>query len=82
MLNGQGPDETFAGYLRHLGAAYGQTLSVLPAPFARSVLTPLLEHLPAPLPYRRLAYSLCERSEVDRFCRSTPSFRRGPARES
>src|SRR5439155_6312474 len=53
MLNGQGPDETFAGYDRHLGAAYGGLLGHVPSAFAQSVLVPLADRLPLPHTYRR-----------------------------
>jgi asparagine synthase (glutamine-hydrolysing) len=35
LLTGQGPDETFGGYTRYLGAAYQPVVSSLPAPLLR-----------------------------------------------
>ncbi len=67
LLNGQGPDETFGGYARHLGAAYGGLLGALPRPFVQSMLVPLAERLPVPETYRRLAYALEGRSEVEQL---------------
>jgi len=65
LLNGQGPDETFAGYTRHLGAAYGALLPRLPTSFVASVVAPLADCLPLPETGRRLAYGLAGRSEAE-----------------
>ncbi len=67
MLNGQGPDEAFAGYPRHLGAAYAETLAYLPDPLVRRLCIPLADRLPLPETYRRLAYSLSGLSEADQL---------------
>jgi asparagine synthase (glutamine-hydrolysing) len=67
LLNGQGPDETFAGYTRHLGAAYGALLPHLPAPVVASGLAPLADRLPLPETGRRLAYALGGRSEAEQL---------------
>jgi asparagine synthase (glutamine-hydrolysing) len=65
MLNGQGPDEVFGGYARHLGAAYASWLPTLPPYAVNNVLIPWLDRTPVPETARRLAYSLAGRSEVD-----------------
>jgi asparagine synthase (glutamine-hydrolysing) len=67
MLNGQGPDETFAGYPRHLGAAYSRLLAAVPGRLVRSVLVPLADWLPLPETSRRMAYALGGQSEVQQL---------------
>jgi asparagine synthase (glutamine-hydrolysing) len=67
LVNGQGPDEVFAGYARHLGAAYGARLPVLPERLVSAGLVPLAEWLPVSDNHRRLAYSLVGRSEADQL---------------
>jgi asparagine synthase (glutamine-hydrolysing) len=73
MLNGQGPDEAFAGYGRHLGAAYGGWLPRIPGVLADRVVTPLADSLPLPDVSRRMAYTLSAVSEVDQLL-ATYSF--------
>jgi asparagine synthase (glutamine-hydrolysing) len=70
MLNGQGPDEVFAGYTRHLGVAYASKLAVLPERVGSSTLVPLVafvDRLPLRESARRFAYALASRSEVDQM---------------
>jgi len=67
LLNGQGPDEVFAGYARHLGAAYASKFNVVPENVARSALVHVVDHLPLPDTARRFAYALSHRSEVDQM---------------
>jgi asparagine synthase (glutamine-hydrolysing) len=67
MLNGQGPDEAFAGYGRHLGGAYAGHLASLVAPLARRALVPLADRAPLTEPQRRLAYALGQRTELDQL---------------
>jgi asparagine synthase (glutamine-hydrolysing) len=67
MLNGQGPDEVFAGYSRHVGVAYASKLAIVPESLAGSTFVPLVDHLPLPETARRFAYALTSRSEVDQM---------------
>jgi asparagine synthase (glutamine-hydrolysing) len=67
LLNGQGPDEVFAGYTRHLGAAYGALLPRLPTPVVASGVAPLVDQLPIPETGRRLAYGLAGQSEAEQL---------------
>lgn len=45
VLIGQGPDETFGGYKRHIGVSYGDTWRKLPAPL-RSLISSAVQLLP------------------------------------
>jgi asparagine synthase (glutamine-hydrolysing) len=45
VLVGQGPDELFGGYKRHIGVAYGEHWRQLPAP-VRSLIASSVMHLP------------------------------------
>src|SRR5450830_1929986 len=46
VLTGQGADEPFAGYPRHLGERYGGLVRRLPSGLREGVLSPLVERLP------------------------------------
>jgi asparagine synthase (glutamine-hydrolysing) len=56
-LNGQGPDELFGGYNRHLGVRYGQTWAGLP-PWLRKSAGALIRRLPRNETLKRGVYSL------------------------
>jgi asparagine synthase (glutamine-hydrolysing) len=56
-LIGQGPDELFGGYTRHLGVHYGQWWRRLPGP-ARSLAGSLIQRLPRQESLKRSLYSL------------------------
>jgi len=56
-LIGQGPDELFGGYRRHLGIRYGGVWRDLPGPL-RKVMTSLIEMLPRNETLKRGLYSL------------------------
>ena len=65
LLNGQGPDEAFAGYNRHRGAGYVQALSWAHWPVRLAY--PWLARLPLPESARRMALTLTGSSEEERF---------------
>jgi asparagine synthase (glutamine-hydrolysing) len=46
VLTGQGADEPFAGYPRHLGEYHGRFYRALPSSFRTGLLEPLFERLP------------------------------------
>ncbi len=56
-LNGQGPDELFGGYKRHLGVHYGGLWSGLPG-WIRKPLTSGIQSLPRNETLKRATYSL------------------------
>src|SRR5262249_24100601 len=56
-LNGQGPDELFGGYRRHLGIRYGGFWSALPA-WVRRPLAAGIRALPRNETLKRATYSL------------------------
>jgi asparagine synthase (glutamine-hydrolysing) len=65
-LIGQGPDELFAGYKRHLGVHYGQYWRRLPEP-ARNCLTPFLGKTVDNEAMRRAASSLAVKDRLTRY---------------
>jgi len=58
VLTGQGADEPFAGYPRHLGERYGGLVRRLPSGLREGVLSPLVEHLPRTEQLKRAVRSL------------------------
>ncbi|HMM28138.1 MAG TPA: asparagine synthase (glutamine-hydrolyzing) [Aggregatilineaceae bacterium] len=69
LLNGQGPDEAFAGYPRHLAAAYLPRMRQLGLGWAGRVFFLAGRELPLPESYRRLIYALGARDEADLLLR-------------
>jgi asparagine synthase (glutamine-hydrolysing) len=65
-LVGQGPDELFGGYKRHLGVYYGKTWRNLPRS-ARSLLTSAISHLPRNETIKRGVYSLGIEDRLQRY---------------
>lgn len=66
VLTGQGADEPFAGYPRHLGEFYGELLRRVPSGLREGVLTPLVEHLPRTEQLKRAVRSLGIPDAADR----------------
>ncbi|UCG52461.1 MAG: asparagine synthase (glutamine-hydrolyzing) [Candidatus Latescibacterota bacterium] len=66
VLVGQGPDELFGGYLRHLGVRYGAWWRGLPV-WARGALGGALSHLPRNETIKRALYSLDHPSRMRRY---------------
>ena len=65
-LNGQGPDELFGGYTRHLGVRYGALWSGLPA-WLRKPLTAGIQALPRNEALKRATYSLHVQDRMRRY---------------
>ena len=57
VLMGQGPDELFGGYWRHLGVRYGEYWRALPG-WTRKSLTTVIQSLPRNETLKRGVYSL------------------------
>jgi len=57
VIIGQGPDELFGGYKRHIGVRYGNAWRSLPA-IVRSLGTTVVNHLPRNETLKRGVYSL------------------------
>lgn len=68
-LVGQGPDELFGGYKRHLGARYGAAWTALPA-WARAPLETAIGALPRNETLKRGLYALSSGSAQDRVERT------------
>ena len=66
VLIGQGPDELFGGYTRHLGVRYGGLWRKSPA-FLRGALSPLLEAIPRCASIQRGLYALGVDDQFLRF---------------
>jgi asparagine synthase (glutamine-hydrolysing) len=65
-LVGQGPDELFCGYKRHLGVAYGKTWRSLPVPL-RHLTTLAVNRLPRNETLKRGVYSLGIEDRLQRY---------------
>jgi asparagine synthase (glutamine-hydrolysing) len=66
VFMGQGPDELFAGYRRHLGVHYGSYWRSLPA-WCRGPLTSVLTKIPRQEWIRRGLYSLAVPGRMERY---------------
>jgi asparagine synthase (glutamine-hydrolysing) len=66
VLIGQGPDELFGGYKRHLGVRYGGAWRALPAPL-RSLTSNLINCLPRNEMLKRGVQSLATNNRLDRY---------------
>ena len=66
VLSGQGADEPFAGYPRHLGERYGWLLRSLPDGVVKGALSPLIERLPRNERLKRAVRSLGMRDSLER----------------
>jgi asparagine synthase (glutamine-hydrolysing) len=69
VLTGQGADEPFGGYPRHLGESYGWVYRGLPLFLRQGVLVPLVERLPRNERLKRAVRSLATSDEVERMAR-------------
>jgi asparagine synthase (glutamine-hydrolysing) len=65
-LTGQGPDELFGGYRRHLGVRYGAAWASLPQ-WVRSPIATAISALPRNETLKRGAYGLAEASRLKRY---------------
>jgi len=65
-LIGQGPDELFGGYPRHLGVEYGRYWRALPGP-GRALLKSVLGMIPRNESVHRALYSLDARDRLTRY---------------
>lgn len=65
-LIGQGPDEMFGGYLRHLGVCYGKYWRSMPS-FSRQMLKRALPKLHRSETLRRSLFSLDDSDRLSRF---------------
>jgi len=66
VLTGQGADEPFAGYPRHVGERYGWVLRALPAGVVDGAIAPLVERLPRNERLKRAVRSLGTRDPAAR----------------
>jgi asparagine synthase (glutamine-hydrolysing) len=66
VLMGQGPDELFAGYRRHLGVHYGSVWRGLPAPL-RGLLGAAAGRLPRNETVKRGVYALAIEDRLERY---------------
>ncbi len=67
-LMGQGPDELFGGYKRHLGVRYGGVFRQLPL-WLRTALAAGVAHLPRNETLKRATYALAIEDRLERFQR-------------
>lgn len=66
VLVGQGPDELFAGYRRHLGLRYSGQWAALPS-WLRQMLVHVIEKLPRNETLKRGTYSLHVKDRLERY---------------
>jgi asparagine synthase (glutamine-hydrolysing) len=69
VLTGQGADESFGGYPRHLGENYGWIYRGLPPFLRQGLLAPLVERLPRNEQLKRAVRSLSTIDEVERMAK-------------
>nr|MDQ5808793.1 asparagine synthase C-terminal domain-containing protein [Actinomycetota bacterium] len=69
VLTGQGADEPFAGYPRHLGERYGALYRRLPAGLRSAAIAPLVGRLPRNEQLKRAVLSLGEEDALARMRR-------------
>lgn len=67
VLTGQGADEPFAGYPRHLGERYGSVYRLIPSLLRKGLVTPLIERLPRNERLKRAVRSLGIKDPVQRM---------------
>lgn len=67
VLTGQGADEPFAGYGRHLGEYYGEWYRRLPSIIRNKVFLPVIDQLPRNDQLKRAVHSLGIKDPLDRF---------------
>ena len=67
VLTGQGADEPFAGYPRHLGEYYGRYYRAIPKLFRSSLIHPMIQSLKRNERLKRAAASLQEENTIKRF---------------
>ena len=67
VLTGQGADEPFAGYPRHLGEYYGKYYRAIPKLFRSTIIHPLVKSLKRNERLKRAEASLQEEDPVRRF---------------
>jgi asparagine synthase (glutamine-hydrolysing) len=67
VLTGQGADEPFAGYTRHLGEQYGIWYRWLPAAIRNRIVVPFVEFLPRNEQLKRAVRSLGEADPLKRM---------------
>lgn len=67
VLSGQGADEPFAGYPRHLGERYGWLVRSLPPGVLNGAISPLVERLPRNDRLKRAVRSLGTRDSLARM---------------
>jgi asparagine synthase (glutamine-hydrolysing) len=65
-LNGQGPDELFGGYRRHLGVRYGSYWRNIPQ-WSRDLITGIINSLPRNETLKRGVYSLNIQERMKRY---------------
>jgi asparagine synthase (glutamine-hydrolysing) len=68
VLTGQGADEPFGGYSRHVGERWGRALRAIPPSFRRGVLDPIVRSLPRSERLKRAFRSLGSDSVSERLC--------------
>ena len=66
VLMGQGPDELFGGYVRHLGVHYGRYWRKTPK-YVRSPLAKMINYMPRNESLKRGVYSLGVPNRMDRY---------------
>jgi asparagine synthase (glutamine-hydrolysing) len=67
VLTGQGADEPFAGYGRHLGEYYGKRYRGIPGMLRKKIITPLIDHLPRNEQMKRAVHSLDIENDLSRI---------------
>lgn len=73
-LCGQGSDELFAGYDKHVGAKLTKCYHLIPFLFRKKILVPFAERLLGPASLKRAIISLHEEDEAQRFISMSTVF--------